>query len=738
MELTVADLKPGETAKVRKLAGARGYVARLAALGFTIGAPIKLVRRNPGGPLLVSLRGTQIALGFSEAEGILVSPVEEEAKAPRAHETNYTIALAGQPNVGKSTVFNLLTGMSQHVGNWTGKTVDQKTGTYSYHGKQYSIVDLPGTYSLSANSEEELIARDYILREHPDLVVAVVDAATLERNLYLAAELLLLPTPVLLACNMMDVAEKEGIKVESAVLEKAIGIPVVPMAASRGLGIEDLEAAVEAMLLKKTEYHPNLPAILPAHKPVLEELEAMIAAYVPAIYPRDWVALKLLEGDEALSALMKGAMPEAEWKTVGALLYKHEDAVLDIAGARYQWIGRMVRAAVVEPPASRIGFTTRVDRVLTHPLMGTAALILIMGAVFWLTFSVGAPIQKWLGELMGSLGDSIRLWMAGFPRWISELIAGGILGGLGMVLTFLPILAIFYLALGLLEDTGYMARAAYLTDRFMHMMGLHGKSFMPIVLGFGCNVPAVLGTRIIESKKARIQTALLIPFVPCTARLAVVSILAPIFFGSAAFWVTWALVGGNLLILAVLGLVLHKAAFEDEHVAFIMELPLYHLPNPKTIGLYIWENLVGFLKKAGSIILMASLVVWAFSYFPTGIITTSYLGAFGQWLEPASRLLGLPWQVFVALLTSFAAKENTVATLAVLYGNINTALPAVVSTAAGLGLLAFQMLFVPCVGTIAAIKQETQSIKWTVFSVALMLVLSFVAGFAIYQVGRLL
>jgi ferrous iron transport protein B len=735
MELSVADLKPGETAKVRKLAGARGYVARLAALGFTIGAPIKLVRRNQGGPLLVSLRGTQIALGFSEAEGILVSPVEEEAKAPQA---NYTIALAGQPNVGKSTVFNLLTGMSQHVGNWTGKTVDQKTGTYDYHNKQYSIVDLPGTYSLSANSEEELIARDYILRDHPDLVVAVVDAATLERNLYLVAELLLLPAPVLLACNMMDVAEKEGIKVESAVLEKAIGIPVVPMSAARGQGMEELEAAIEAMLLKKTEYHPNLPAILPAHKPVLEGLESMITAYVPAIYPRDWVALKLLEGDDALSALMKGAMPEAEWKAVGTLLYKHEDAVLDIAGARYQWIGRMVRAAVVEPPASRIGFTTRVDRVLTHPLMGTAALILIMGCVFWLTFSVGSPIQEWLGNIMGGLGDSIRHGMSGAPKWTGELIAGGVLGGLGMVLTFLPILAIFYLALGLLEDTGYMARAAYLTDRFMHMMGLHGKSFMPIVLGFGCNVPAVLGTRIIESKKARIQTALLVPFVPCTARLAVVSILAPIFFGKSAFWVTWALVGGNLLVLAILGLILHKAAFEDEHVAFIMELPLYHLPNPKTIGIYIWQNLVGFLKKAGSIILVASLIVWAFSYFPTGSIQTSYLGIFGQWLTPVSRLLGLPWQVFVALLTSFAAKENTVATLSVLYGNLTTALPAAISTAAGLGLLAFQMLFVPCVGTIAAIKQETQSIKWTVFSVVLMLVLSFGAGFSIYQIGRII
>jgi len=737
VDVTVADLKPGDNAKVRKLEGARSHVARLAALGFTIGAPIKLVRRSPGGPLLVSLRGTQIALGFSEAEGILVSPAQEEMKTASSDGAKYRIALAGQPNVGKSTVFNLLTGLSQHVGNWTGKTVDQKTGSYVRKGMRYSIVDLPGTYSLSANSEEELIAREFILRERPDLVVAVVDAATLERNLYLVAELLLLPTPVLLACNMMDVAEKEGIKVEPAVLEKAIGIPVVPMSAARGQGKEELEAAIESLIRKKAEYHPNLPAILPAHESVLESVLGLVASYVPEPYPKDWVALKLLEGDEAISALMKGRMPEPEWKAVGTILYKHEDAVLDIAGARYHWIGRMVRAAVVEPPASRIGFTTRADRILTHPLMGTAALILVMGGVFWLTFSIGAPIQEWLGALMGGLGDAVRGWMAAGPHWMGELIAGGVLGGLGMVLTFLPILAIFYLALGLLEDSGYMARAAYLTDRFMHMMGLHGKSFMPIILGFGCNVPAVLGTRIIESKRARIQTALLVPFVPCSARLAVVSILAPVFFGAAAFWVTWALVGINLLVLAALGLALHKAAFEDEHVAFIMELPLYHVPNPKTIGMYIWENLVGFLKKAGSVILAASLVVWALSYFPTGRIQTSYLGVLGQSLEPLSRLLGLPWQVFVALLTSFAAKENTVATLAVLYGDINTALPAVVSKAAGLGLLAFQMLFVPCVGTIAALKQET-SLKWTIFSVGIMLVLSFAVGISIYQVGRLL
>ncbi len=738
MEKSLVDLRPGETGQVRGLEGGRSLIARLAALGFTIGAPVKVVRKSAHGPLLVSLRGTRIALGYGEAAGVSISRITEEEKPLPIQTSGCTIAIAGQPNVGKSTVFNLLTGMNQHVGNWTGKTVEQKSGTFSYNQTSYTIIDLPGTYSLSANSEEELIARDFILRSKPSLVVVVVDAANLERNLYLVAELLLLPTPVLLALNMMDVAEKEGIKVEYKVLETALGIPVVPLAASHGRGIEELKAAIESMINHTADYHPQSPAILPPHKMELENLQQMVAECVPEVYPTDWVALKLLEGDQELSALIQKRMPAEKWKAVGALLYQHEDAVLDIAGARYQWIGRMIRAAVVEPPVSRMGLTARLDRFLTHPLWGTLALILLLGGVFFLTFSIGGPIQALLSNLLHRLGEALRVWMSGSPAWMVEMLVGGVLGGLGMVLTFLPILAVFYVALGLLEDTGYMARAAYLTDRIMHMMGLHGKSFLPILLGFGCNVPAVLGTRIVESKQARLHTILLVPFVPCSARMAVVAILAPIFFGSSAFFVTWGLVGGNLVILVVLGLVLHRFAFEDEHVAFIMELPLYHLPNTKTIGIYVWQNLVGFLRKAGSIILIASLIVWTFSYFPTGDITTSYLGMFGKWLQPVSQLMGVPWQVFIALLTSFAAKENTIATLSVLYGNISTVLPSVVSVAAGLGLLAFQMLFVPCVGTIAAIRQETRSIKWTVFSVVLMNILSFAVGTCIYQVGRLL
>ena len=469
----------------------------------------------------------------------------------------------------------------------------------------------------------------------------------------------------------------------------------------------------------------------------MERLEILIEDYVPAHYPNNWVALKLLEGDEQLTQMMKAGMPAESWEQIRALLYKHEDAILDIAGARYEWIARMIRAAVVEPQVSRVGLTSRIDRVLTHPVFGTAFLAGMLGLIFGLTYSIGSPIQAWLSGWVSALAEWIRASLTLWPNWAVESIASGILGGAGLVVTFLPILMIFYTILGLMEDTGYLARAAYLTDRWMHMMGLHGKSFLPLLLGFGCNVPAIMGTRIIESKRARLLTALLIPLIPCTARMTVVTVLAPLFFGPAATWVAWGLVVGNMLLLGGIGVTLHHFFFEDEHVPFIMELPLYHLPNPKTIGIYVWQNVLGFLEKAGTTILIAALVIWAFSYFPTGNMMSSYLGQFGKMIEPVGHWMGLPWPILVAVLTSIVAKENTIATLGVLYGNLNTTLPSILPWAASLALLVFQMLFVPCIGTIAAIRQETHSWRWTAASVAMMLALSLGLATLVYQIGKM-
>jgi ferrous iron transport protein B len=739
MELTasqnLADAPIGFSGIVRHLTGETKSLQRLASLGFTPGAALKVIRKGSGGPLLVAIRGSRVALGVDEARLVEVGAKQAENIPQEERESSLVIALAGQPNVGKSTVFNALTGLHQHVGNWTGKTVDLKSGKLTYQQTALTLVDLPGTYSLTAASEEERIARDFILHDKPDLVVAVADATNLERGLYLIAELLLLPVPVIVALNMMDVAQQEGFTIEPNVLETALGIPVVPMSAARNQGIPELLDTVLKFQQGELPYHPQKPSILPAHQKILDEIQNILHDFPSGDLPLDWVCIKLLEGDEVITQNVKTQVEPDIWQKIERLLYQHEDAILDVAGARYEWIARMLRAAVVEPPISHGRLTTRLDRVLTHPIWGTLVMLLLLGGVFWLTYSVGSPIQSWLASLVSLLASSVRGWLSFAPKWVTELVAGGVLGGLGMVLTFLPILVIFYTVLGFLEDTGYLARIAFLADRWMHQIGLHGKSFLPLLLGFGCNVPAVLGTRIVESRKARLFTILLIPLVPCTARIAVVTILAPVLFGASAAWVSFGLVIGNLLLLAIIGSLLHKFVFGNEHLPFIMELPIYHLPNLKTIGIFVWNNILGFMEKAGRIILLASLVVWALSYFPNGNINTSFLAYIGIFLKPVGNLMGLPWPALVALLTGAVAKENTIATLGVLYGNIDKTLPALLTTSAALAMLVFQMLFVPCIATVAAIRQETKSWKWTSYSLLIMLGLSVGLSILVYQVG---
>jgi ferrous iron transport protein B len=655
-------------------------------------------------------------------------------------ERTITVALAGQPNVGKSTVFNLLTGLSQHVGNWPGKTIEQKTGVYHHNGTIVHIVDLPGTYSLTASSQEERIARDYIIRECPDVVVAIADAAALERNLYLLSELLSLPSPVVLALNMMDVAEQQGIHIEAHVLAAALGLPVVPMVATRNEGVGRLVEAVDRVSRGEATYAPSRPEIQEDHSMVLAEFQRLIVGAVPEPYPEDWVALKLLEGDEEITQMMQQRLEEARWKEVHAILRQHEDAILAVVGGRYEWIGRMIRASVVRPRAGYITLTERLDRFATHPIWGLLILLGILGLVFWLTYTVGAPLQELLDtHVVGILADGASAALADAPEWLRGLVVDGVIGGAGMVVTFLPILLIFFAALGFLEDLGYMARAAYVMDRFMHLMGLHGKSFLPLFLGFGCNVPAVMGARVVEGERARLLTILVAPLVPCTARMAVLTFLAPIFFGDGAIVVSWGMVALSLVVLALVGIAINRVGFRGERAAFIMELPLYHIPNARTIGLSVWQRALAFLKKAGSMILVVSVVVWALSALPSGEIESSYLAAIGRSLAPLGALMGLGWQMMVALLTSFVAKENTIAALGILYGaeeeeaRLAEVMGRILTPAAALAFLAVQMLFIPCVATVATIRQETGSWRWTGFSVALLLILSLVVGIAIYQ-----
>jgi ferrous iron transport protein B len=659
-------------------------------------------------------------------------------------EKTALVALAGQPNVGKSTLFNILTGLNQHVGNWPGKTVERKEGTFAYDGALYRLVDLPGTYSLTANSVEEVITREFIIREQPDVVVALVDAAILERSLYLVAELVPLPSRVIVALNMMDVAEQEGVHIEPEVLEAALGVPVVPMTATRSEGIEDLLTTIDQVTRDQYPYDPSYPRIRGDHRDILSEVEMVIERCVPDPYPQDWIALKLLEGDRKITEMMDACLPEERRQRLHEILREHDDALVAVASGRYDWIGRMIRAALTRPTTGAIGLTGRLDRWATHPFWGLAIMAGILGLVFWLTYAVGAPMQDFLDAyLVGTLADLARTALDWAPFWLTDLVADGVLGGVGAMLTFLPILVIFFAVMGVLEDVGYLARAAYVMDRFMHLMGLHGKSFLPLFLGFGCNVPAVLGSRVIESKRARLLTVLLAPLVPCTARMTVIAFLAPAFFGSAATLVSWGMILLALAVLALSGVIINRALFRGERAAFIMELPLYHLPNWRTIGMRVWQRSLSFVRKAGTLILSVSVVVWALSALPGGDIDTSYLARIGRFLEPVGRLMGLDWRLTVALLTSFIAKENSIATLGVLFGTgagagLAEQLAATFSVATGLAFLTVQMLFIPCVATVAVIRQETDSWVWTLFNLGFLLIVSLAASAAVYWVAHLL
>jgi ferrous iron transport protein B len=658
----------------------------------------------------------------------------------RQEQRAIVVALAGQPNVGKSTIFNLVTGLSQHVGNWPGKTVERKEGTLVRDGVQLRVVDLPGTYSLSANSEEEQIARDFIIKERPDVVVMIANAAALERNLYLLSELLILPVPVVLGLNMMDVARSEGVDIETHVLAAALGLPVVPLVASRNQGVTELVAAAVTLARAPDAFRPVRPEIAAPHRDVLAQVRTLLGTRVPHPYDSDWVALKLLEGDGEITSFARNWLPQATWQSIAALLAQHEDAVLDIAGGRYEWIARMVRAAVTRPRLGQISLTDRLDRIAVHPLWGLMLLLATFGMTFWLTFTLAAPVQAWLEtDVVAPLHRGVHGVLAGAPPWLADLLAEGVLGGAGIVITFVPILAVFFVVLALLEDTGYLARAAYLMDRVMHALGLHGKSFLPLFLGFGCNVPAVMGARVIESPSGRLLTILLAPLVPCSGRLAVLAFLTPVFFGRDAFAFALGLVAVNLLVLALVGILLNRTLFRGQHAAFIMELPLYHAPSARTIGLFAWQNVWAFLRRAGTLILLVSVAVWVLASSPGPTVEGSYLAQVGQWLTPLGQLMGMDWRLLVALLSSFIAKENAIATLGILYASeesvhgLAATLAAAVPPAAGLAFLVVTMLFIPCVATVAVMRQETRSWRWTLFSVLLLLAIALAAGICVYQ-----
>jgi ferrous iron transport protein B len=736
----VTSMEVGEAGIIQSISGGKVLASRLAGMGIVHNTKLKVLRKS-GGLMIVQVADTRVALGSGEAAKILVHKISssnDEAERLKAGK-KLLVALAGQPNVGKSTVFNILTGLSQHVGNWPGKTVEKKEGAHVADDIEMQIIDLPGTYSLTAFSEEERVARDFIISVCPDIIVLLVSAATLERSLYLLAELLLLGPPIVLALNMIDIAENQGIHIDAKKLQHSLGVPVVQMVANKNKGIKELVSTIVAFARGEVQYKPRIPEVSSDHRDIFDHLVELIKDHVQPPLPIQWIATKIMEGDPEILKMIEKLVPADLWVKVQHLLIKHEDAHHAVVGGRYDWIEDVTRAALARFRMGQVVMTDRIDHVLTRPAFGIPILLAVFAGVYILTYTLGIPLQKLIEAMTGSFARWIEGVIVTLSPWIRGILVNGIIGGVGSVLTLLPVLLIFFAFMAFLENVGYMARAAFVMDRFMHIVGLHGKSFLPMCLGFGCNVPSVMGARIVESKRERLLTIFLIPFIPCTSRLAVLTFVTAALFPGKAAIISWSLLAVNLAVLGVIGMLVNKFVLKDEPMPFIMELPLYHKPDFRTMGRVVWTRTIVFLKNAGTIILAVSMMVWLLSYLPYGEVGTSMLAWFGRFLEPVGNPIGLDWKMMTALITSILAKENAIATLGVLYGvgeqGLLQVLPNVVSNASALAFLVMLMLFIPCVATATVMKREMESWKWFLSSQLLMLVISYSGGIIAYRLA---
>ncbi len=611
--------------------------------------------------------------------------------------TAFTIALAGNPNVGKSTLFNSLTGSRQHVGNWPGKTVEKKEGRTVINGTEILVVDLPGTYSLTAYSLEEIIARDFIVNEHPEAVVVVVDASNLERNLYLVAQVLELDVPVIVALNMSDIAQSRGVKIDTAALSRRLGgVPVIETVGSRGIGLESLREAIHAIgtqppgsITAQVDYGPDLEPEIQVLQAQIENDPALMQEYRPR-----WLAIKLLENDDAVTQALAASrhaplLDAAQAVNARIEASSGDDAETLIADRRYRFIAEVVGGAVTRPKAQVNTFSDRIDTVLTHRIWGLPIFLLLMWIVFQFTANVSAPFLDWVD---GVIGGPFTNWTLSILEalhldgtWLAALLIDGIIAGVGGVLVFVPVLMFLYLAIAVLEDSGYMARAAFVMDRVMRLMGLHGKSFLPMIVGFGCTVPAIYATRTLENERDRKLTGFLATFMSCGARLPVYVVFGAAFFGANSGNLVFAMYVLGIVIALLVGFVMKRTIYRnDPPPPFVLELPPYRVPNGRTIWMMMWERTGGFIRKAGTIILAASIVIWFLMALPLDSnkgefndvraedsIFGSVSGAIAPVFEPAG--FG-SWEAAGSLITGFVAKEVVVGTMSQIY--VDEAVPA--------------------------------------------------------------
>lgn len=664
-----------------------------------------------------------------------------------------TIALAGNPNCGKTSLFNLLTKSRQHIGNWPGVTVEKKEGTLKFKGESYKVIDLPGTYSLGAYSEDEIVARNYILKDKPDVVINVVDATNLERNLYLTTQLIEMGANVVIALNMIDQAESLNIEIDTNKLSKRLGVPIIKTSALKNRGIEELiETSIHS---KKNEKLININYGEDIENEI-KNLSYLLETYKNKLeFPVNWTALKLLENDEYIKDKVKQLNApsiftklEESNKTIEKNIGFEAD--MSIVDKRYSFISSITENVIKKPSEKQVTTTEKIDKIVTNKYLGIPIFALIMYCLYELTFIIGAGIQEWFGDLIAKAGVIVSEWFSnmGAPELLVGFINDGLFGGVGAVLSFLPLIMVMYFLLGLLEDSGYMARAAYVMDRLMRGLGLHGKTFVSMIVSVGCNVPGIMSTRTLENKKDRMIAILINPFISCGARMPIYAVFVEAFFPTHQGLVLFSLYVLGIIVALISGKIFSKTLFKGESSYFVMELPAYRMPSIKNVFLLMWEKAGAFFKKAGMIIFPMMIVLWALSVLPLGVEPNSehsILGMIGSFVAPLFVLAGYgTWQAGVSLITGILAKESVVATMGMVYAGVEegealiNVIQQVFTPLSAVSFLVMTLLYTPCLAALGAIKRETNSMKWTIFSAIYTFVIALVLSTLVYQVGLLL
>ncbi len=795
--MILADLQTGEKAVIVRVHGHGSFRKRLIEMGFIQGKEVKVVLNAPlKDPIEYEIIGYKVSLRREEAKQIEVVTEEEarealvsdehlqalpgdmeekerldKALAHVAEERNHVIrvALVGNPNCGKTSLFNIASGSHEHVGNYSGVTVDAKEGHFEHGGYKITLVDLPGTYSLSAYSPEELYVRKNLIEAMPDVVVNVVDASNIERNLYLTTQLIDMNLRTVMALNMYDELEHKGDKLDTKQLGYLLGIPVCPTVSRDGQGIPEL---FDTVIKIYEQSDPKLSRHI--HINHGREIEESIKKIQKPIglnqdiksrYSTRYLAIKYLETDKDVEATLKKlpnyadieAVREEESARIQSILKTSpESAIVD---AKYAFIQGALAETYekYQEERPRRTLTDKIDAIVTNQWLAFPIFIVLLWFIFWATFTIGQYPMDWIDWLVAKFGEWVGSMM--HEGWVKDLVVDGVIAGVGSVLVFLPNIMILYFFISIMEDSGYMARAAFIVDKLMHKIGLHGKSFIPMVMGFGCNVPAIMATRSIESRKSRLVTIAIIPFMSCAGRLPIFVLFSGAFFPNNP---ATALLGIYLLgvILAILTAIIAGKYVKDDDLPFVMELPPYRMPTGKAIWRHTWEKGRQYLEKMATTILIFSVVIWFLGYFPrhegqsTGYQQEhSYIGTLGKAVEPALEPLGFNWKMDVGLLAGVGAKELVISTMGVVYAQdgeeyeglgdendtaLQSALKATVPTAAALAYMIFVLLYFPCIATFVAIKNETGKWRWAILCAAYTILVAWILGFAAYRIGLLI